>query len=260
LRGLGEKWGTALAELWRYGTHAPYVASVLTVTALTVQGLFLLLRWQPKELWWRVGAGYAVLMLCLAQPVWEGYPGAASRVVLPLTLAFNVLVPRGVRWLPVLILGNVTLLVAPQELRAPVEFFAVKGPPALAANLQVQRGAGWYAPEMTNDFRWRWSAGEGALRLTNATSQPIWIAVRGFATSSGDTRRLRVSVGEAMVWSEEVTPRTGPLRFGAALPPGETVITFKSDGAPLMVDTDPRPMAFKIMNLEIVATPTSRQP
>lgn len=39
-----------------------------------------------------------------------GEPSAASRVLLPMQFAFNVLVPSGRWWVPVLLLGNLTLL------------------------------------------------------------------------------------------------------------------------------------------------------
>lgn len=259
LVGLAQKWGTAVAEFIRYGTHRPYVASVLTVAALTVQGFYLLVRWQPRELWWRVGVSFAGLMLLVSEPVWEGYPGAASRVLLPLTLAFNVLVPRGARWLPLLLLGNLSVFVGPQELQAPPEFFSVRGPHALTAQLAVTRGKGWYAAETFNDLRWRWCSGEGVLKLNNTSGRPLSVILRSYVTSSGDERRLRVTSGEELLWGEMISAKTDAIRFGRVLPPGETVLTFKSDKPPLLVDTDPRPMAFKLMNLEIVVSPPTGQ-
>jgi hypothetical protein len=40
---------------------------------------------------------YALLMTVLGPAVWEGDPGAMSRVLVPMTIAFNVLLFRG-RW------------------------------------------------------------------------------------------------------------------------------------------------------------------
>jgi hypothetical protein len=50
-----------------------------------------------------------VMMLCLGTAVWEGFPGAATRVLLPLNLAFNLLAHRvraGLGWL---LAGNLTV-------------------------------------------------------------------------------------------------------------------------------------------------------
>ena len=44
--------------------------------------------------WWRVAAAYAVLMLLVDKAVWEGSPGAVMRVLLPLTVGFNILLLR----------------------------------------------------------------------------------------------------------------------------------------------------------------------
>jgi hypothetical protein len=49
-------------------------------------------------------------MLCLNSQVWEGFPGAATRVLLPMTLAFNVLVIRNRSAAAWLIVGNLAVL------------------------------------------------------------------------------------------------------------------------------------------------------
>jgi hypothetical protein len=71
------------------------VMSMAVLISLTVQFLFFVLRPSWRDPWWRVAAAYSVLMIFLGDAVWEGYPGATSRVLLPMTLAFNILVPRG---------------------------------------------------------------------------------------------------------------------------------------------------------------------
>jgi hypothetical protein len=93
--------------------------SLAMLVALTAQLLFFGLRPRWRETWWRVGAAYAGLMIFLGPAVWAGHPGAAGRVLLPMTLAFNILVPHGRRWWPVLLLGNLTVLAAPSHLRIP---------------------------------------------------------------------------------------------------------------------------------------------
>ena len=56
-----------------------------------------------------VGAAYSVLLLFLSHWVWSGY-WAACRAVLPMTVAFNLLLPANSRFWPLWILGNLTLL------------------------------------------------------------------------------------------------------------------------------------------------------
>lgn len=51
--------------------------------------------------------------------VWEGDPGAATRVVVPMTVAFNVLLPR-FRWVwPLWVLGNASAVHRVEEIQPP---------------------------------------------------------------------------------------------------------------------------------------------
>jgi len=91
------KWSQVLREglltpgappLWR----SP---SALVLVSLTVQAVNLLRRPNLASPWWRVGAVFTLLMLSVSEIVWEGEPGATARVVLPMTLAFNLTLPAG---------------------------------------------------------------------------------------------------------------------------------------------------------------------
>ena len=74
--------------------------------------------WRSR--WWRVGAVFLTLMLVADPVVWEGYPGAYTRVLLPMTLAFNLLLP-GRKWFwPLLVLGNLSVIPGIQALRIPL--------------------------------------------------------------------------------------------------------------------------------------------
>jgi hypothetical protein len=58
-------------------------------------------------------------MFCISFEVWAGYPGAAARVVLPMTVAFNILLAQSrsrVFWLWYAA-GNAALVYAPVLLR-----------------------------------------------------------------------------------------------------------------------------------------------
>ncbi len=65
-------------------------------------------QWTAK--WWRLGVPYTVLGICLGPAVMEGYPGAFSRVLLPMLAAFNLsLKPTKTGWL-LLVIGNLSML------------------------------------------------------------------------------------------------------------------------------------------------------
>ena len=63
--------------------------------------------------------GSLLLMTALGPAVGEGAPGAVPRVVLPMTVAFNMVLPQ-TRWFwPVWVLGNLSILHALEVLRVP---------------------------------------------------------------------------------------------------------------------------------------------
>ncbi|MCX6954022.1 MAG: hypothetical protein NTV51_17880, partial [Verrucomicrobia bacterium] len=258
LSGLAEKWGTALAELTVRGDSTSRWATLAVVVALTVQWLFFLLRWRPNDPWWRIGAAYAGMLLFLSTPVWEGAPGAATRVLLPMTLAFNILVPRGRKWLPLLIAGNLTVVAAYREFSPPAhEFFLVSGERELVDAVGVEPAKDWYGPESDSNERWRWSSGRSTLRIRNGAGGPLNVTVRGRAAAL-DERKLRVLGGDAMVWSGVIERKPRTFTFGLVVPEGGTTIRFESDKAWVTTITDTRRFSFKISDLEVVVTPPTR--
>jgi hypothetical protein len=105
----------ALDATWRAlpqkGWHI-FVAQLFTTIGLCTQWLFLAcsVHGAWRERWWRTGAAFAMLLVVLGPAVWED-AAAAARAVLPMTLAFNILLPRDRRWsLPVCVLGNLSVL------------------------------------------------------------------------------------------------------------------------------------------------------
>ncbi|HVS54420.1 MAG TPA: hypothetical protein VHD62_18835, partial [Opitutaceae bacterium] len=173
LVGFARKWIDALAGLVAEGpSHSVSLWNVCVMVGLTTQWLFVVLRRRARDPWWRLAAAYAALMVFLGDAVWEGYPGAATRVLLPLPLAFNVLVPRGRAWWVVLVLGNLGVLASSDMLTPPGrESFSVEGPRALRTvegttrTVEAVFGDDWYPPEKSRFEFWRWSRRDAALVL-----------------------------------------------------------------------------------------------
>ena len=265
LAGLVEKWRSVAAVMTENSGSAIGRAALWVTVALTVQFLFFTLRWRLTQMWWRVGATFAILMMFLSTPVWEGFPGAAARVLLPMTLAFNILVPRGARWLAVLVAGNLTVVAAFQEYTPPREFYTVNGPGELIAAVKIDRSGSWYGTEDFGGIRWRWSSGPAALNIHNGSGGALAITCEGQATPALDERRLRISAGlstaprtnDAMVWSGELGSQPAKFQFGVTLPPGETVLSFSTDKPGHPIGSDPRQMAFRISNLNITVKPVA---
>jgi hypothetical protein len=178
-------------------------------------------------------------------------------VLLPMTLAFNVLLPRGARWWPLLLAGNLTVVASVFEFSPPTEFYVIRGERGLRAALSVVPSTGWHGSERYLTEQWRWSAARAELRLVNKHSEPLRVVVNGDASAVTEPRHLRVSVGERMLWGETVGEAPVDMRFGLALPPGETVLIFTTDRPAEKVGTDPRDLAFRVANLDIVVSPAS---
>jgi hypothetical protein len=262
LTGLAEKIGIALAKISAGTTTPEYVGNVLVVVALVTQAAFLLLRREPGKPWWRVGASFAVLMLCVAEPVWEGYPGAATRVLLPMLLAFNLLVPRGRRWLGVLVLGNLTALVGVAGFDdAPHECFVVSGRSAVRADVKLERGAGWYAPEGDGRRQWRWSRGPGILKLTNRGTEPVAVRVSGQIAGVKAARGTLRADGR-VVWAGEVGHRRSAFAAEEFLLPGggSTEVEFATDAPGVrFVNGDDRVLAFAVFDVDIAVARAAKR-
>ena len=70
---------------------------------------------RPESPWWRVAIGYVVLMLLIGRVLWDPTTGAITRVMLPVTVGFNVLLLRessAVRFWSWFIAGNLHLVAS----------------------------------------------------------------------------------------------------------------------------------------------------
>lgn len=257
--GYGRKW-QEIMESWPEfsAVNTGPLWSVLMLVALTVQFLYLLLRPQWSQAWWRIGISYAVLMIFLGDAVWEGYPGAASRVLLPLQLAFNVLVPAGRAWGLVLVLGNLTMLAAPAALESPMgEGYLIRGPDALVygagrQKLSVEFSDDWYPVERHNNDYWCWSAGSTGLTVLNPQAMPLVVRLR-FTLNVNATRNVRLQLNGTSLWATEMGNHDSlnVVLNELVLPPGASALDFSTDTPSSRVGSDPRLLAFRLQNLRL---------
>ena len=99
------------AEILHGNFNSRYSFGFAAVVGLATQ--FLVIWRQPdfKSAWWRVGAAYSLLLPLLGPWVWTGY-WAACRALLPMTVAFNLLLPVNRSFWPLWLIGNLTMLHA----------------------------------------------------------------------------------------------------------------------------------------------------
>lgn len=232
--------------------------SLVMLVALTVQFLYLVLRPQWSQAWWRIGITYCGLMVFLGDAVWEGYPGAASRVLLPMQLAFNVLVPLGRGWRVLLVLGNITMFVAPAALSSPPgEGYTLRGRNELiyAADrrmTQIEFSDAWHQTERYGSDYWRWSAGSGAIKVTNPHSRPMLVRLR-FTLSVSNARQVHLRLGDTELWASDLTEKIS-LNVNVSdvvIPPGESTLEFETDRPGGKVGSDPRLLALRLQNFRM---------
>ncbi|MES2697081.1 MAG: hypothetical protein V4773_26690, partial [Verrucomicrobiota bacterium] len=164
--GLVEKWREALGALSTVGDKPLAWTTLLATLAITAQGAFFLTRRLPGDRWWRIGITYTGLMLLLGTAVWEGFPGAATRVLLPLHLAFAVVVQRtraSVAWL---VVGNLSVLAGLLTLRdIPREANELVAQDLGSTVAVVRFADDWYGRENDRRHVWLWAQQRGTLTL-----------------------------------------------------------------------------------------------
>jgi hypothetical protein len=255
----GRKWADVMESLPDVSAFNAWpLWGLLMLVALTVQFLYLVLRPQWNQAWWRIGLSFAVLMIFLGDAVWEGYPGAASRVLLPMQLAFNVLVPAGRGWWAVLVLGNLTMLAAPAALESPTgEGYVVRGPDELVygsarEKFAIDYGDEWYPVERNNNDYWCWAGGNGVIEVSNPQAVPLVVRLR-FALTVATPRTVWLQLNGSQLWSTELDDHSSlqVTLNELVLPPGASKLVFVTDEPPSKLGSDPRPLAFRLQNLRV---------
>jgi hypothetical protein len=258
---LAEKLQQSVSQLVAEGYPSVAKFDLLVMAGLLAQFFFFVSRHRWSEPWWRLGASYAVLMVFLGTAVWENYPSAAARVLLPMTLAFNITVPRRGWWPLLLVFGNLGILGSPDIFKPPGrESYVVEGPNALRINPRdgsaveaIYGPRNWWRPEKSRWEFWRWSLGDATVAVRNPQPFTLVADIR-FRLRSVDEREAVVALGERVLWrgmlpaGEVVRVRLADI----ALAPGDTVLRFRSDRpAAYPGNSDPRRLSFSLRAFEI---------
>jgi hypothetical protein len=227
--------------------------------ALSVQALYVVTRWQWTQTWWRLGAAYTLLFLTLGTAVWEGFPGAATRVLLPLTLAFNVLVHRQRASWFWLLAGNLAVfagLLALRDVHPDPREMAARSTPDLAVVVRLEEG--WHGREFNRSHQWAWTAQRASIAVET------WPHVDGEVTLTYRVRALTprplaVDTAGRPRQTLDATPERTDHRVTLTLRAGRGRVEFSTPTPP--VPESPaltaRPLGFALYDITIVEARTA---
>jgi len=228
-------------------------ATLLATLGLGVQTVYIAARPQPADRWWCVGAAYALMLALLGAPVWEGFPGASMRVLLPLTIAFNVLVVRRKSALAWLLAGNLGvaagLFILSTPHTDPREIAAAR---QRGSSIIVRVGDGWAGREHRLSHVWSWCSGHGRLSIEAwpRDRRPLELT---FGLHSLDERNVSIRDRGRLVWRGKVGPDLVFHTLPVTLDSGRAELDFSSDRPPQHESPalGGRLLAFEIYDLRI---------
>jgi hypothetical protein len=193
------------------------------------------------------------MLLFLGTAVWEDFPGAALRVLLPLTLAFNLFVQRTRAPLAWLLIGNLTVFAGFVALRDvpgdPTEIAALR---ASGTSAIVHQAEGWYGREHHGRSHWSWCSGHGKITL-EAWPRTQAVVQLDFSLRALAARNVIILQNGREVWRAPIglptTHHSVPLRIEH----GQASVEFTTDLPATRENShaDARDLAFALYDLRL---------
>lgn len=253
------KWRSDIVAVARGGGGLLEVTTILATAGLTVQALYIAAHPRKGESWWRLGAAYAVLLAFLNTGVWEGFPGAAQRALLPLGLAFNVLACRRRAALAWILAGNLSVGAGLLALRdVPGDARELAAARTGGSACVVRAGEGWFGCEHSARHRWSWCGGRGLLEIQAWPRGRARALGLELALHSLGGRTVTITQGGRELWRGAVAARGLLVRIEAALDAeGRAELRFDSDSPAVPEAPDPkaRALAFAAYDLKVTPVP-----
>ncbi len=204
--------------------------------------------------WWRVGAAGVAMLALLGTPVWEGHPGAATRVLLPMGVAFAVLAVRtraGWGWI---VAGSLTVFSGVLAL-----WHVPHDPRELAAGrfaqgtYVVQVDSGWFGAERDGRAVWSWAATRGTLTLETHPRRAEAVTLR-LKLRAITPRSIEVRAGDEVLWQGTVGEKLAWVQCPLRLPAnGRVLVELRSPapGVPENTHADARALGFALYGVAL---------
>jgi hypothetical protein len=232
LSGFLKKWHAVLSDIRSSSDGLLAWTTLLATLGLTVQAAYFAVTARRHALldpWWRIGVIYAALMLVLGPAVWDGYPGAATRVLLPLGLAFNVFACRRGAALVWLLAGNLTVpagLLCMKDIPSNPREIAAAHSGGLSSLAQID--GGWNGVEHTMWHTKAWCSGVGKLEIETWPRDTRMLELE-FTTRSLVPRTVVIRQANAVRWKGTVGPAYEPVTLSFEVTAGRAVLEFSTD-------------------------------
>ena len=237
--------------------------TLATLGSLLVQGIYLLARPKKNSVWSRIGIVFAILMLVLGPAVWEGLQ-AVPRVLLPMTIAFNILFSRKLFLIPILVFANTLTFVGISSFEPKLieERFEMVDESNLAYDPSTNEYSyleftnGWSINEGKKSRYWRWSQGDSVAEFFVPRNQSIEVEL-SFTPKTISPRDIILEVNGEHIWQAEKEQLDGDVyTIPLILNPGNNTLRFYSPTPPEKIGSDPRPLSFALVdyNFRLIRT------
>ncbi|MGH7943857.1 MAG: hypothetical protein ACREH8_21575 [Opitutaceae bacterium] len=250
-----EKWRETFADYVRHPTFRWLITTtLLALIGLTAQAAYLLRRVRLDDPWWRVGMSGVAMMTLLGTAVWEGHPGAATRVLLPMGAAFAVLAVRERAATAWLVAGGMTVFSGVLALwHVPQDGRELDAGRFDGGSYIARIDTGWFGVERDRRSAWAWTEREGKLTIETSprTAFPVQVRIKLRAITP---REVEVRDGETVLWRGVVNTQREWIEF-AARPqaPGRLSLELGSGAASVRENeqADARGLGFAVYAVEV---------
>jgi hypothetical protein len=174
-------------------------------------------------------------------------------VLLPLTVAFNVLATRARAALAWLLVGNLAvfsgLLMLLDVHHDPRELAAAR---VAGSGVVVRAGDGWFDAEHSLWHHWTWNSGHGILDVESWPHQTRKLRLE-FNLRSLSPRNVTVIQDGVLLWSGFAGVERTAAAIDFPLRAGHARLEFASAAprSPVAPGTDTRPLAFAVYDLRV---------
>ena len=249
------KWNATIDAFYWNADFSLTLTTLLALIGLSTQALYILRNFEISSLWWRLGFAYSSLMLFLGQAVWEGFPGAAQRILLPLTLAFNVIARRRRTGFVVILIGNLTVFSGLLNLKdVPSDSHELSASRLNSVASVIHIEDGFYSCERTYKHTWSWCSGHGKLSVETWPKNSGTINLE-FKIRSLIPCHVIAKIDGKICYSGEVTPTKSSGSLKLPYRSGSAVLEFstESPGVSESSDSHARQLAFALYDVTVVS-------